>query len=101
MFHFQIALVVLNQPSEKQIEEAFIPLAKANGINITSLPDLPGDYLSKNNGMIENIIESTYEKIRSKCMKLSSSCSSFPFKCKDLLDGLLLLLSLLAEKSYL
>ncbi|KAI1301287.1 Guanylate cyclase 32E [Halotydeus destructor] len=59
-----ICLVVANNPSEKQIEEAFIPLAKLNGINITSKHYLPGDYLRKDNSTIEEVIDSTYDKIR-------------------------------------
>ncbi|GBM26289.1 hypothetical protein AVEN_66527-1 [Araneus ventricosus] len=60
----QLVLLVSDNPSEKQIAEALIHLAQRNDIAILETFYLPGDYLTKDNTTLKEIVMQTYERTR-------------------------------------
>ncbi|GFY42755.1 ANF_receptor domain-containing protein [Trichonephila inaurata madagascariensis] len=67
--HFKwdrLMLLVANDTSNKQISEALIALAAKHQIDIVETFYLPGDYLTKDNTTLKNIVMETYDKTRGK-----------------------------------
>ncbi|XP_055935780.1 guanylate cyclase 32E-like [Argiope bruennichi] len=60
----QLVLLVSDNPSEKQIAEALIHLAQKNDITIIETFYLPGDYLTKDNTTLKEIVMQTYKRTR-------------------------------------
>ncbi|GFQ98178.1 guanylate cyclase 32E [Trichonephila clavata] len=60
----QLVLLVSDNPSEKQIAEALIHLAHKNDIAILETFYLPGDYLTKDNTTLKEIVMQTYKRTR-------------------------------------
>ncbi|GBN59350.1 hypothetical protein AVEN_140240-1, partial [Araneus ventricosus] len=65
--HFKwerLMLLVANDTSNKQIAEALSALAVRHDINIVETFFLPGDYLTKDNTTLKNIVLDTYKRTR-------------------------------------
>ncbi|GIX69723.1 hypothetical protein CDAR_478032 [Caerostris darwini] len=60
----QLVLLVSDNPSEKQIAEALIHLAQKHDISILETFYLPGDYLTKDNTTLKEIVLQTYKRTR-------------------------------------
>ncbi|XP_054723178.1 guanylate cyclase 32E-like, partial [Uloborus diversus] len=59
-----VILLVADDPSHKQVADALVKLALAHRIDIAKTFYLPGDYLTKDNRTLRNIIRDTYRQTR-------------------------------------
>ncbi|XP_054712047.1 guanylate cyclase 32E-like isoform X2 [Uloborus diversus] len=60
----RLMLLVANNPSDKQVAESLLTLAERHEINIADTYYLPGDYLTKDNTTLKDIVLKTYERTR-------------------------------------
>ncbi|XP_035209039.1 guanylate cyclase 32E-like [Stegodyphus dumicola] len=60
----QLMLLVSDSSSDKQVAEALIQLAQEHEIEILEIFYIPGDYLTKHNTTLKDIIMETYERTR-------------------------------------
>ncbi|XP_067143457.1 guanylate cyclase 32E-like [Centruroides vittatus] len=61
---YNVILLVAEDTSDKQIEEALVPLAKEHKIDIIQTYYIPGYYLSSKNEILSDIIDKSYERTR-------------------------------------